>query len=666
MIINVSDIDNKGITMINDKCEKFLTYKMLYREAVYTLCMMRDKGIKKGDEVVIYTDSTDEFIILFWASILGGFIAIPISCSYSAESFNRLSNILDKLKSPYVFSNEKNLNAYKSFCEKNRIEENKFEKYFSINKFLDFDNYLNCFDLDCKFDRISEDDVAFIQFSSGSTDVPKGVILTHGNIISNVKAIIKGLNGIYDYDSSFSWLPLTHDMGLIGFHLSPMYCQANQYIMLPMYFMKKPLKWLEKVSEYKCTIINSPNFGYEYIFRALQKNVDLDFDLSHVRVIFNGAEPVIASTCNKFLNIFEKNNLRKNSFFPVYGLAEASLAVTFPDVESNLETVFLSRESLNIGSFIERVNEKDSNSVCFVKLGQAIEECDYRLTDDEGNICNHEVVGNIEINGKNIAKGYYLDSLQTELLYTDDGWLKTGDIGVTVDDQLIVVGRKKEMMIINGKNFFPSDIEKIVAASLKKESFEFAATSIYDANANKDILLLFVIFKSRLSDFCETNKIIQRIINLRLGVEVITIPVISFPKTTSGKIQRNLLKYNYESGIYDNIIEELNAIYSNYLEEEKKKYSLTETEKKLSEIFSNEFNRIYISVYEEYSSYGINSLKLVKIVNEIRNEFPSCDIDISIMYTFKTIKQLGEYIDKQNKKDDNDSIIDLDVFIDKL
>ena len=210
------------------------------------------------------------------------------------------------------------------------------------------------------------EDISFIQFSSGSTGSPKGVVLKHRNLLANIDGIQQAAQ-FTTHDTSLSWMPLTHDMGLIGFHLNPIVCNYNHYIMRTDLFVRRPLYWMIAASDKKTNVLCSPNFGYKHFLNAYHRKARSNqaienIDLSHMRLIFNGAEPISVNLCEQFMEALAQYGLPKNSMFPVYGLAEASLAVSFPPVGSELEVINVKRESIAMYSTAEFTSDLDSAS----------------------------------------------------------------------------------------------------------------------------------------------------------------------------------------------------------------------------------------------------------------------------------------------------------------
>jgi acyl-CoA synthetase (AMP-forming)/AMP-acid ligase II len=228
--------------------------------------------------------------------------------------------------------------------------------------------------------RATPDDVAFIQFSSGSTSEPKGVILTHRNLTANIGAIAAGIGARPD-DASLSWMPLTHDMGLIGFHLTPLFEGVDHWLMPTALFVRRPGLWPAKVSEHRVSVTCSPNFGYMHYLKSHDAAKVAQLDLSPVRIIFNGAEPIAADLCRDFLAALAPAGLAPNVMFPVYGLAEASLAVTFPAVGAPLAVETLARGALGPGDVVRAVDASADDAVELVRVGRPVSGCELRIAD---------------------------------------------------------------------------------------------------------------------------------------------------------------------------------------------------------------------------------------------------------------------------------------------
>jgi acyl-CoA synthetase (AMP-forming)/AMP-acid ligase II len=301
------------------------------------------------------------------------------------------------------------------------------------------------------------DDVAFIQYSSGSTSDPKGVCLTHRNLCINIRAIVEGTGWNQD-DVSLSWMPLTHDMGLIGYHLSVLAAGMNHAVMDTNAFVRRPLLWMIKASELRATQLCSPNFGYKHFLKLFERKGLPDADLSCVKLILNGAEPISYSLCEEFLDALAPYGLARTAMFPVYGLAEATVGVSMPEVGSEYSRIVVHRHSLRVGEPYQPADLDDEDAVSFVKVGTAIRDVDIRIADDADAVLTAGKVGNIQLFGGSVTERIYGDPQATASLFTADGWLRTGDVGVFVDGQLVITGRSKDIIIINGQNYYPHDL----------------------------------------------------------------------------------------------------------------------------------------------------------------------------------------------------------------
>ena len=290
---------------------------------------------------------------------------------------------------------------------------------------------------------------------------------------------------VKNVDSALSWMPLTHDMGLIGFHLTPLCSFINQFIMPTTLFIRRPSLWLSLASKHRITILSSPNFGYKYLLDNINLSAASEWDLSCVRILFNGAEPIDSALCEKFTDNMSKYGLLRSVMFNVYGLAEASLAVTFPPPGEGVRELIVDRDSLSVGETVRNAEiQKFEKAVTMVDLGYPVNDCHVKICDDKGDTLNENTVGNIIIKGDNVTKGYYNNNKATKDAINENGWLNTGDLGFMRDGRLVVSGRAKDVIFINGQNFYAHDIERIVESISGIELGEIAACGIYNTSYN--------------------------------------------------------------------------------------------------------------------------------------------------------------------------------------
>ena len=604
-----------------------------FADEVYKcLGFFQNHGIKIKDEVVINTKSNHKFLIAFWAAILGGMIPIPVAVGVGDEHKRKLLKILNRLKNPTLITDDKVQERLVSFIESNDEHTDLIDSI--ENSVINIESSQNG-----QIYTSREEDIAFIQYSSGSTSEPKGITLTHKNLVTNISAIAKGLN-LQSSDIGISWMPLTHDMGLIGTHMTLFSYGLSQIIMDTDLFIKKPLMWLQQTSKYRASILTSPNFGYKHLLKIHERRPLKDIDLSSVRLLINGAESISVSLCNEFLEKMKVFGLKKETMFPVYGLAEATLGVSFPETGKVFDFINLDRKSLiNEGLCIE--SKSKNNKFLFMMHGKPIEDCDYRIVDDNGEEVPDNNVGNIVIKGDNVTKSIYQDKELSKNLYDKDGWLETGDCGAICNDQLIITGRKKELIIVNGQNYFPNDIEDVIIRGGSFDLGKIVAVGAINPEDTNDQLVVFVLYRSDLNTFKSIAEEIRRIVIQHLGIEIdYVIPIKKIPKTTSGKIQRTILSNNFIDGIYNDYISttrrnaKTTDSPSDYLE----------TLIAITNDYSKEFE---IKENDNLFEVGISSLTLSEIMMAIDEIYPD-KINLDDIFDNPTLKELSKLLQTRN------------------
>ncbi len=634
---------DKGITFIEgDNLEKFISYKNLYDTAFGTLYNLQSRGIKSGDTVILQLEDNESFVYVFWACILGKIIPVPLSVGKNDEHKRKVLRICEILKNPYMVTGEKQLAALEKFSyQSNYAKEmgNLKERTFISNDIVSTEHKgTQC--------EIVNDDIAFIQFSSGSTGDPKGVILTHGNLLANISAM-KERGCVDPEDKVLQWMPLTHDMGIIGFHLLPVVCKVNQYLIPTTLFIKNPLLWMKKVSKHRATITCSPNFGYRYMLSFFKDNEEYGWDLSSVRLIVNGAEPISAELCQNYLDKMRKYNLNPKAMYNVYGLAEASLGVSFPDLMEGIIPLKLKRDSIYSGQKVAYAQEDDKH-VTFVELGYALEDCKVKICDDDKKPVEENVVGNIWIKGKNVTKGYYNNPEATENIIDKEGWLNTGDLGFLRGGKLVVTGRAKDIIFIDAQNFYSHDIERLVTEINGVTLGEVAVCSTIDEETKEESLIVFVLFKKSLENFAPIAVDIKKHINNTMGIKVKhIIPVKRLYKTTSGKIQRFKMEEAYQNGDYNETVTLLEKLVSEHLGKQEVKKPSNEIEEKLLSIWREVLDGEEIGVTDNFFDRGGNSTLLVQMAARVEAEYPDI-ISLANVFSCPTIAELAEYIKKNS------------------
>ena len=358
--------------------ERTLPFADLHSRALGLLHHFQACGATPGSEMILLLDSNAQFVDAFWACILGNLIAVPLAAGATDEHKLKFFRVCEKLKQPHLCTDAKIHARLAAFAAGGALEP-VLARLKSRTVFID------------RIDDISApgrahaavpDDIAFVQYSSGSTSEPKGVALTHRNLLTNIAAIAHGIN-LTEADIGLSWMPLTHDMGLIGFHLTPFVMNVGHHLMSTSVFVRRPQLWLAQASDKKATVLCSPNFGYRHFLKTFKPDKSAPLDLKRVRILFNGAEPISVSLCTEFLGTMAASGLAPAAMFPVYGLAEASLAATFPQPGTGYTTVTVRRDALTVGKAVVPVVANDPQANTLVLVGQPVMGCELRIADDD-------------------------------------------------------------------------------------------------------------------------------------------------------------------------------------------------------------------------------------------------------------------------------------------
>ncbi|HUK34895.1 MAG TPA: fatty acyl-AMP ligase [Vicinamibacterales bacterium] len=400
-----------------------------------------------------------------------------------------------------------------------------------------------------KISTPSPSDIAFVQFTSGSTATPKGVVITHRNLSANITAFTgpHGVNGSSE-DVVVSWLPLYHDMGLVGMALGSLYRSADAVLMTPEMFVKRPIEWLRAMSRYKATVSFAPNFAYDLAIRRVKDGDIAELDLSAWRVAGCGAEPIHASTLSAFAEKFHVCGFRETSFQPSYGLAEVVLAATMSRCGRPLQVEQLLADDLAVQRVATRANGSRAETMTVVACGEALPEHDVRIVDESGRPLGERHIGEIVLSGPSVSPGYYNDPDTTRATIRN-GQLFTGDLGYLSNGELFVCGRMKDLIIVNGRKYHPQDLEWGVAdlAGIRRgRVVAFGTTS----DTGPDRTVVVAEPSGTVPPRELTDAIRRRIVDVCGLVvdDVVLVPSGTVARTTSGKVKRSATKMLYERG----------------------------------------------------------------------------------------------------------------------
>jgi len=613
--------------------ERVIRFSDLWDQAMALLGSLQARGMRPGDELIIFSKSNESFVVAFWAAVLGGIVPVPVAVGISDEHRLKLFRIVSQLKKGTLFTEIGLLERLLEFSKQRQLDD--------ITQLLETRTVLMSDVEPASHGEVfaaTPDDIAFIQYSSGSTSDPKGIVLTHRNLCINIRAIVEATGWNKD-DQSLSWMPLTHDMGLIGYHLSVLGVGMNHAVMDTNVFVRRPLLWMSKADELRATQLCSPNFGYKHFLKLFVRKGLPDLDLSCVRLILNGAEPISWELCEEFLAALAPHGLKRTAMYPVYGLAEATVGVSLPKPGSEYSRITVDRHSLRVGDGYRAVDPGDSDAVSFVKVGSAIRDVEIRIADNEDKALPDGVIGNIQLLGGSVTEKVYGDAVATAELFTTDGWLRTGDCGVFVDQQLVITGRQKDIIIVNGQNYYPHDIEEIIAGLDGMDLNKVVVAGATPKGGQTEELIAFILYRQALEEFLPVIHQVRALVGEQTGLEVDTvIPVSRIPKTTSGKVQRGKLLEAYLDGEFDEVLGRLAPGDAGD--------AATDEDELVTELMMicREFSKDRkIGPEDNLFEVGVSSLTLTEIVLAVDEKYPG-KLDISDLFDYPTLREIAAFL----------------------
>jgi len=396
----------------------------------------------------------------------------------------------------------------------------------------------------------SSEDMCYIQYSSGSSSSPKGILGTQHSVSSNCRGITRDGMQMTETDRGTTWLPMYHDMGLIGFMIAPMMSQLTVDYLDPQDFTRRPMTWLQLISDHKGTLSYSPTFGYELCVRRWR--ADRELDLSSWRAAGIGGDMVRPEPLTEFAKTFGEMGFKESCFKPSYGLAETTLAATFAPFGQGLK-----KHTIDMGRYEKTSEAVDASDVTpeenkrtFVACGKVLPDHKIEVRDFDSNILGERKVGQVFLKGPSVSPGYFRNKQATEASFLTDGWLNTGDLGYWLDDQLVITGRFKDLILWHGRNIWPQDIEWAAQAAAPHRCGRACSFSIGGAGDEKTIMLLLECRTRDPQLLDEIFTAVTAAIRLEVGVPVQLqlVPRGTMIITSSGKLSRARVKAKYTNG----------------------------------------------------------------------------------------------------------------------
>ncbi|MEV5410326.1 amino acid adenylation domain-containing protein [Thermopolyspora sp. NPDC052614] len=519
-----------------DGGERVVTYRALWEESLRVAGGLLDAGLTPGSPVPLIADRSDDFQPLFWGILAAGLLPVPL-----APDKRRVLPVWEFLGRPPVAVDTATAPLLAALGDGVRplpldeLREGRPPVALPVR---------------------APDDVAFLQFSSGSTGAPKGVELTHAGVLANLEQIRAATQAGPD-DVVVSWMPYFHDMGLIGTHLAPLAARIKQVRLGPLSFAKRPALWLETAARHRATVLCAANFALALVERRVPEETLARLDLTSVRLVLVGAEPISPAVWRAFARRMSVTGLAARALQPVYGLAEATLAVTMPPPGEVAEPLVLDRAELGRGRAVDA--GPGAHAVELMPVGRPVPGCEVRIVDDAGAALGDRRVGHIVVRGPQLGRGYHRAPEETAAAF-GGGWLRTGDLGFLDRGRLCVTGRFKDVVFVNGTTYHAADLEEVAAGTPGLPRGPVAVVGSADPSSGRERVVVFVPAKAATAagpSGTGGRGGVAREVAARVGaaighddVRVVALSARAFPRTTSGKLRRGVMRERFEAGAY--------------------------------------------------------------------------------------------------------------------
>lgn len=539
------DYAAQGVTGFNfysprGALQHVLPYAELRRQALVTGRKLLSLGVSRGDRVAIVAETGPEFMVVFFACQYAGLIPCPMPYSMyigGKDAYvERVAGMLRAARADTVVTPADLVEHIREGAER-----------ANVSRVLTHPELQALPEAAAKLEPFGADEDAYIQYSSGSTSSPKGVLITQKAISANTRGILRDGLKVTPEDRAFSWLPLYHDMGLVGFCLSPMMGQVTVDFLATTAFARRPALWLKLMSDNQSTITYSPSFGYDLAARRINGDAP-SLDLSKIRVAGIGGDMVRADVLDLFADTLSVAGFDAKAFLPSYGMAETTLAISFVDTDAPFRVDAIDRNALKTEA--RAIPAAGDQARSFVVCGRPMPGSVIEIRSDAGEVLGARSVGKIFVKSPSLMAGYYHNPAATSGAIGTDGFLDTGDMGYWLDGEIVITGRAKDLILHNGRNIWPQDIEWAAEQIEPLRSGDVAAFAVEGSDGDDDVV---VLVQCRLQDDGAIERLrheVSATVHRSAGVEckVVMVPPKSLPFTSSGKLSRAGAKQKYLTG----------------------------------------------------------------------------------------------------------------------
>jgi fatty-acyl-CoA synthase len=521
-----------------------LPYAELREDALALARRLMDLGINRGSRVALVADTHPDFMRFFFACQYAGLIPVPLPASIHLGGrkayVTQLERLLSICQAEIAMAPEDYLPYLTEAAQRLNL------------RFLGSPQDFHDLPVPNIRLRPSEpNDVAYLQYTSGSTRFPRGVMITQKAVLSNLFAILKYGIQVRPGDRAVSWLPYYHDMGLVGLVLSPMAAQLSVDYLSTRDFAMRPRLWLTLMSQNQGTLSFSPPFGYELAARRVRKEEVNKFDLSTWRIAGVGAEPIRTEPLERFADLLESSGFDSRSFVPSYGMAECSLAVSFAPlgqgaVVDQVNAAALAEEQNALPLHPVQSNGKVRSNT-FTNCGAPLPGYEVEVRDAQGRVLPERHCGTLYVRGPSVMSGYFGDLKATREVLSPDGWLNTGDLSYRIGNSIVITGREKDLIIINGRNIWPQDLEYLAEQQSEVRTGDASAFSVPDSDGEELAVMMVQCRETDEKKRTDLRERLNRLIREEFGIDCLIelVPRNTLPRTTSGKLSRSGARKEY-------------------------------------------------------------------------------------------------------------------------
>jgi len=525
-----------------DGAEKLHSFADIAREAARRGAHLHARGLRKGDRLAMVVPDGDEFVLSFLGALFAGVVPVPVYPQLTFKNIDGYHETVAHIARASGASMLLTTASTRPYVEPVLPRVDTLRSIATVDELAGDAGTAHAATVD-----VASDDLAFLQFTSGSTSRPKGVMVTHGNLAANAAAfMLDGLRRDDSVDKGVSWLPLFHDMGLIGFVVGPLFTNIPCVFLPTASFVRAPRLWLDKIHEHRGTITYAPNFAYALVAKRLKDRDVEGLDLSCLRIAGCGAEPIQARALHDFAARLAPAGFDARAFVPSYGMAEATLAITFMPLREGVKTDLFTESAGDAKPAAKAPKE-------LVDCGVVFPGHELAIVDEAGLRLGERQVGQIVARGPSVTRGYFQEPELTaetfRALPGDDGgpWLFTGDLGYTVGGRLFVCGRLKDVIIVRGRNYYPSDIEWAVNDLPGVRRGNAVAFGV-DVDGEEQLV---IACEGAAADAGTIRDATTTCVAEQFGLavhEVVVTPLATLPRTSSGKPQRRKTRQMYVDG----------------------------------------------------------------------------------------------------------------------